>query len=53
MSGAEISLLAVTIGFIALVVWVYKPSRRDRLESYGEIPRQDGKEDSPDDGDRK
>ncbi len=52
MSGAEISLLAVTIGFIALVFWVYHPSRRDRLESYGEIPRENGKEESPDDGDQ-
>ncbi|MDZ7669015.1 MAG: hypothetical protein U5Q16_06165 [Gammaproteobacteria bacterium] len=53
MSGAEISLLAVTIGFIALVVWVYQPKRRDRLESYGEIPREHGEEESSDDGDRK
>jgi len=38
MSGTEISLLAVTFGFIALVVWVYAPRRRDRLESYGAMP---------------
>ena len=38
MSGALISLLAVTFGFLALVVWVYAPRRRDRLESYGSMP---------------
>jgi len=36
--AALISLLAVTVGFVSLVVWVYWPSRRGRLESYGRIP---------------
>lgn len=38
MSWAEFSLLAVTLSFAALVVWVYWPSRRRRLESYGAMP---------------
>ncbi len=39
MTGASIfSLIAVTIGFTVLVLWVYWPSRRERLESLGEIP---------------
>lgn len=38
MSGAEFSLLAVTFSFAALVIWVYSPGRRKRLESYGAIP---------------
>jgi len=38
MSATLFSLLAVTVGFIALVAWVYWPSRRARLESLGQIP---------------
>lgn len=38
MSAGTFSLLALTIGFFALVWWVYTPSRRKRLESYGRIP---------------
>ena len=38
MTATIFSLLAVTIGFTALVCWVYWPSRRDRLESHGSIP---------------
>lgn len=38
MGAAEFSLLAVTLGFSALVWWVYSPSRRGRLESYATIP---------------
>lgn len=38
MTAAEFSLLAVTFGFIALVLWVYSPRRRNRLESYGGMP---------------
>ena len=41
MSGAEISLIAVTAGFILLLVWVYAPSRKRRLESYGAMPLDD------------
>lgn len=52
MSGAEISLLAVTVGFVGLVVWVYWPSRRNRLESYGDIPRKNAEEDNTDGGGR-
>jgi len=32
------SLLSITLAFSALVVWVYWPSRRGRLESLGHIP---------------
>jgi cbb3-type cytochrome oxidase subunit 3 len=38
MTATLISLLAVTAGFAALVLWVYWPSRRARLESLGRIP---------------
>ena len=39
MTGASIfSLISITIGFTALLLWVYWPSRRDRLEALGEIP---------------
>ena len=38
MTATLFSLIAVTIGFTALVVWVYWPSRRNRLESLGQIP---------------
>ncbi len=41
MTAAEFSLIAVTLGFIALVLWVYWPSRRQRLESLGHIPLDD------------
>lgn len=41
MSPSEISLIAVTLGFIGLVVWVYWPSRRQHLESLGHIPLDD------------
>jgi cbb3-type cytochrome oxidase subunit 3 len=45
MTPAEISLLAVVGGFVALVFWVYAPKRRNRLESYGAIPLEDGADD--------
>jgi cbb3-type cytochrome oxidase subunit 3 len=38
MSPAIVSLLAVTFGFTALVVWVYWPSRKSRVEAFGSIP---------------
>lgn len=38
MTGSEIALLVVTIGFAGLLLWVYWPSNRSRLESYGAIP---------------
>ena len=38
MTAAEFSLLAVVVGFTLLVLWVYSPGRRGRLESYGAIP---------------
>jgi len=38
MSATVFSLLAVTFGFTALVVWVFWPSRRTELESHGAIP---------------
>jgi cbb3-type cytochrome oxidase subunit 3 len=38
MTGSEVALLVVTIGFAGLVLWVYWPSNRSRLESYGAIP---------------
>jgi len=38
MTATLISLITVTVGFTALVVWVYWPSRKSRLESLGQIP---------------
>ena len=38
MTATLISLIAVTVGFAALVAWVYWPSRKSRLEALGEIP---------------
>jgi cbb3-type cytochrome oxidase subunit 3 len=44
MTPTLISLLAVTFGFIGLVVWVYWPSRKQELESLGHIPLDDSEE---------
>jgi len=41
MNPTLISLLAVTVGFTALVAWVYWPSRKARLERLGHIPLAD------------
>ena len=41
MTAAEFSLLAVTLGFVALLLWVYSPRRRGRMESYGAMPLED------------
>lgn len=53
MSATEFSLLAVTLGFLALLVWVYSPSRKNRLESYGGMPLDDHDNDNRGDGERK
>jgi len=41
MSPPDISLLAVTVAFTGLVIWVYWPSHRQRLESFGSMPLDD------------
>ena len=41
MSPTEFYLIAVTVSFFGLLVWVYSPRRRDRLESYGAMPLED------------
>ncbi len=41
MTGAEFSLLSLVAAFTGLVLWVYWPGRRDRLESYGAMPLED------------
>jgi cbb3-type cytochrome oxidase subunit 3 len=38
MSTTLFSLIAVTVGFAALIAWVYWPSRKSRLEALGRIP---------------
>ncbi len=38
MTATLFSLIAVTLGFAALVAWVYWPSRKSKLEALGEIP---------------
>lgn len=49
MSAAELSLIVVTVSFTALVIWVYAPRRRARLEAYGAMPLDDS---DPADGGR-
>ena len=44
MTATEFSLIAVTLGFVLLLVWVYSPARRDRLESYGHMPLEDDRD---------
>jgi cbb3-type cytochrome oxidase subunit 3 len=44
MTATLFSLMAVTLGFTALVVWVYWPSRKKKLEALGEIPLDSDKE---------
>ncbi|MGE0620996.1 MAG: cbb3-type cytochrome oxidase subunit 3 [Pseudomonadales bacterium] len=41
MSATLFSLISVVVGFTALVVWVYWPSRKGRLEALGRIPLED------------
>ena len=38
MNATLLSLIAMTLSFTILVVWVYWPSRRDSLEALGQIP---------------
>lgn len=38
MTWKIFSLLAVTVAFIGLVVWVYLPRNKKRLDSYGSLP---------------
>ncbi|MGD8418491.1 MAG: cbb3-type cytochrome c oxidase subunit 3 [Pseudomonadales bacterium] len=38
MTAPIISLVSVVVGFTALVLWVYWPSRRNKLEALGRIP---------------
>ena len=51
MTAAEFSLLAVSFGFVALVLWVYAPRRRKRLESYAAIPLEEERDDAREGGD--
>ena len=41
MNATIFSLLAVTFGFIGLLVWVYAPRRKAELEEHGRIPLDD------------
>jgi cbb3-type cytochrome oxidase subunit 3 len=41
VSPGIVSLLAVTFGFSALVVWVYWPSRKAAMERHASIPLAD------------
>lgn len=48
MTAIEFSLLALTVSFTGMVVWVYWPSRRDLMESYASMPLDDvGDPDTP------
>lgn len=41
MSPTLFSLLAVTLGFTALVTWVFWPSNKARMERHGSMPLDD------------
>jgi cbb3-type cytochrome oxidase subunit 3 len=41
MTAIEFSLLALTVSFTGMVVWVYWPSRRAQMESYASMPLED------------
>ncbi|MDH3643670.1 MAG: cbb3-type cytochrome c oxidase subunit 3 [Gammaproteobacteria bacterium] len=38
MTATIISLLAVTLAFGGLLIWVFWPGNRQRFEDYGRIP---------------
>lgn len=38
MTPTLFSLLTITLGFSALILWVFWPSRREHLEALGQIP---------------
>ncbi len=38
MSWKLFSMLFVVVAFFGLVVWVYLPRNKERLDSYGSIP---------------
>ena len=44
MNATLLSLIAVTVSFTILVVWVYWPSRRSSLEALGRIPLENSPE---------
>ena len=41
MTPTLFSLIAVTFGFLVLVIWAFWPGNRDRLEAHGRIPLED------------
>ena len=41
MTAFEFSLIAVTVSFSGLVLWVYWPSRRNEMEAHASIPLDD------------
>jgi cbb3-type cytochrome oxidase subunit 3 len=48
MTATIISLLSVTLAFAGLLVWVFWPGQKQRLETFGEIPfLDDGHDDDP------
>ena len=51
MNAAFISLIAVTLGFSALIAWVYWPSRRNRYEAFGRIPLDNNTEEATEEAD--
>ncbi len=42
MSINILSLIVVMCGFFALLLWVYWPSNKDRLEAHGRLPLEEG-----------
>ena len=44
MTPTLFSLLVITLGFTSLLLWVFWPSRREHLESLGQIPLQNSEE---------
>ncbi len=55
MSMNTLSLIAVVCGFSALVLWVYWPSNKERLEARGRLPLEEGGPivDEPDKGNKR
>ncbi len=41
MNAGLFSLLAVTIGFIALLIWVFRPGSRKKMDANARIPFDD------------
>lgn len=39
---AEVAMVIFMVAFIGIVIWLFRPSRRDALEQYRSMPLDDG-----------